>query len=444
MTGRGNWLQTFTGRAFYPMSPLAEDVDPVDIAHALSLICRYGGHAKNFYCPTPEQRVLTADLRWVPAGDLNVGDELLGFDEVPHELGQAGKRRRRFRHATVLTAQPAKRRVVRLVMADGSTVRSSAEHPWLVATKQSRNQTWATAADLASALAAGRRRYMHRFASPWTADSSWEAGWLAGIFDGEGHISFQGRTGVQFGVSQNPGLVLKAIEAEFARLGVAYYMGPTGNGSVMTVQVAGGWRELMRMLGTVRPVRLLDKFVNGLRSGALDKQMNGVGAPQEIVAAYDEGEDWVAGLETSSRTYLCEGYGAHNSVAEHCVLMSYAVAPEHALWALLHDAAEAYVGDMVRPLKHAMPAYRAVEDRLMLAICDRFGLDYTCPTEVKAADNRILRDERAALMGPSPLPWLSIENVPALGVEIECWWPPLAEERYLDRLHALLPLGVAR
>jgi hypothetical protein len=46
---RGDWMQTFTGRAFYPLDPRPEDIDPVDIAHALSLICRYGGHSSRFY-----------------------------------------------------------------------------------------------------------------------------------------------------------------------------------------------------------------------------------------------------------------------------------------------------------------------------------------------------------------------------------------------------------
>lgn len=134
-------------------------------------------------------------------------------------------------------------------------------------------------------------------------------------------------------------------------------------------------------------------------------------------------------------------YGGHvtrfYSVAEHCVLMSHAVCPECALWALLHDATEAYVGDMIRPLKLAMPAYREAEDRLMRVICDRFGLGHQCPADVKSADNRILRDERDALMAPAPLPWTAIENIPALGVTIKAWPPYLAEARYLARLHEL-------
>lgn len=135
-------------------------------------------------------------------------------------------------------------------------------------------------------------------------------------------------------------------------------------------------------------------------------------------------------------------YGGHTrrfySVAEHCVLMSYAVAPEHALWAMLHDATEAYVGDMIRPLKYSMPAYREVEDRLMTVICERFGLDLVCPAEVKAADTRILNDERAALLGPPPAPWHEAEAIGPLGVQIRCWIPNRAEAEYEYRLRQLL------
>lgn len=139
-------------------------------------------------------------------------------------------------------------------------------------------------------------------------------------------------------------------------------------------------------------------------------------------------------------------YGGHvqryYSVAEHCVLMSEAVAPEHALWALLHDATEAYMGDMVRPLKRSMPEYAAAEDRLMAVICDRFNLDYACPAEVKQADNRILLDERAAVMGPPPLPWNQDEaSVQPLGVTIMAYHPAAARDAYLARLRHLTTPG---
>lgn len=135
-------------------------------------------------------------------------------------------------------------------------------------------------------------------------------------------------------------------------------------------------------------------------------------------------------------------YGGHTvafySVAEHCLLMSRAVAPEHALWALLHDAAEAYVGDMVRPLKHHMPEYRAIEDNVLSTIAQQFGMGFTAdfPDAVKEADNRILLDERSALFGGTPAPW-AIEDLEPLGVPISGLSPEEAESMYLDRLYRI-------
>ena len=139
---------------------------------------------------------------------------------------------------------------------------------------------------------------------------------------------------------------------------------------------------------------------------------------------------------------LCR-YGGHvdrfYSVAEHCVLMSQSVAPEYALWALLHDATEAYVGDMVRPLKLQMPEYRAVEDRVELAIASHFRIDVTptMHTAVKRVDTRILIDERAELLGPSPHGWSSLDGMQPLCVEIVGWSPVVAEAMYLARFREL-------
>lgn len=45
----GGWIQTFTGRRFYPLAPRPEDVDIEDIAHALANLCRFAGHTRRFY-----------------------------------------------------------------------------------------------------------------------------------------------------------------------------------------------------------------------------------------------------------------------------------------------------------------------------------------------------------------------------------------------------------
>ena len=133
-------------------------------------------------------------------------------------------------------------------------------------------------------------------------------------------------------------------------------------------------------------------------------------------------------------------YGGHSthfySVAEHCVLLSHAVSPENALWALLHDATEAYVGDMVRPLKRMLPAYRDIEDRVMDAIAERFGLTGSIPAEVHDADNRIILTERAAIMTPTDEVWMENCFKP-LPVTIHAWPWQDAQHYYTERLAEL-------
>jgi hypothetical protein len=137
---------------------------------------------------------------------------------------------------------------------------------------------------------------------------------------------------------------------------------------------------------------------------------------------------------------LCR-YGGHvdrfYSVAEHCVLMSHAVAPEHALAALLHDATEAYLGDVVRPLKLQLPQYGAIEERVWGVVAIHFGLELSLPREVKEADNRILIDERTALM-PRAGRWFVDDEYEPLGVTISGWLPDVAEGFYMHRLDELL------
>lgn len=93
------------------------------------------------------------------------------------------------------------------------------------------------------------------------------------------------------------------------------------------------------------------------------------------------------------------------SVAQHSLLVASVLPPEHALAGLLHDATEAYCGDMIRPIKRALPAYRDMEKGIWYAIASRFGLPNDLPAAVKEADDRMLVTERRDLLASHPAPW---------------------------------------
>jgi hypothetical protein len=119
------------------------------------------------------------------------------------------------------------------------------------------------------------------------------------------------------------------------------------------------------------------------------------------------------------------------SVAEHSVLVSRHVPEEDALWALLHDASEAYLPDVARPIKAAMPGFAEIEGRVMRAICAAYGLPETEPPSVKAADYAILHDEKAALMDPEAADWGLMGQ--GLDVAIMALEPAAANRVFLDR-----------
>lgn len=124
-------------------------------------------------------------------------------------------------------------------------------------------------------------------------------------------------------------------------------------------------------------------------------------------------------------SHICRFTGhskKHYSVAQHCVHTSYLVPPEHALAALLHDAPEAYINDIAKPLKMLLPDYQVIEDHVENAVFDAFSLPLPLPACVKHADLRMLIAEQKDIMGCAGLPWADVEPLdfviaPLLSVE---------------------------
>ncbi|GGV02556.1 hypothetical protein GCM10010211_82390 [Streptomyces albospinus] len=158
-----------------------------------------------FFCLAPHERILTSDLRWVPCGELAVGDEILTFDEYPTE----GIRCRRWRFATITRSEPAAKECVRVHLENGDSVVCTADHPWL--------------ADRCRHAGGGRRGWVRaerlqneaadvlRLLNTWEPARTYDAGWMAGMFDGEGSISLG--SAPKLTIAQKPGPITdRALE----------------------------------------------------------------------------------------------------------------------------------------------------------------------------------------------------------------------------------------
>lgn len=127
----------------------------------------------------------------------------------------------------------------------------------------------------------------------------------------------------------------------------------------------------------------------------------------------------------------------HYSVGQHSILASRMVDEDFALQALLHDAAEAYIGDMIRPVKRYITDFQGIEDAILRAVGERFGVELVdLPKEVKEADERMLATEVLYIRGKPPVPW-TLKALPYHGVSIEKWVPLETETRFLRSFYAL-------
>jgi hypothetical protein len=126
------------------------------------------------------------------------------------------------------------------------------------------------------------------------------------------------------------------------------------------------------------------------------------------------------------------------SVAEHSVRVSRVLPPDLKLWGLLHDAGEAYLTDLPRPVKQRLQAFNDMEDKVLAVVARKFGLAWPMPAAVKRADNVLLATEARDLMAAPPEPWnLGVEP---LGEVIDPMLPEAARRFFLDEYARLTGL----
>ena len=131
------------------------------------------------------------------------------------------------------------------------------------------------------------------------------------------------------------------------------------------------------------------------------------------------------------------------SVAQHSVIVSELVEqrggdPEDVFAALMHDAGEAYLGDMPHPLKHRSAlgeAFKHAEKHLEQALQARFKIKPDVP-EIKRADRALLATERRAFSAED-WHWPELEGIEPLDLHLTAWSPDEAAARFQARYDEL-------
>jgi len=127
---------------------------------------------------------------------------------------------------------------------------------------------------------------------------------------------------------------------------------------------------------------------------------------------------------------------AFYSIAQHSVLVSKLTPKRLAVWGLLHDAGEAYLPDMPRPIKQFISGFNEIENRIMMAIAEALRLPWPMPEEINQADEIALATEARDLMVHPPKEW-NIKSKPISSVVIPLS-PEYAKKEFMNRYHELI------
>lgn len=272
----------------------------------------------NWYeCLVAGQRVLTADLRWLPVEALDIGDEIIGFSGLGADSV--------YQPATVLSRHKIVRPVYRVATTLGEIAAS--ENHLVIRSHPKEGRSWVRIKDIRPG------DHIAYTIAPFTRDTSWESGWLAGFFDGEGSVACG-----MVSVAQKEGATLDyAIRVAHAG-GHDLRIKHVREDRVVHMDIVGDHAAGMRFLGSVRPQRLLPKAAH-LWSGRRTYSKRTPLAIVEHVTAV--GRDEVYAIGTSTGTLLTEGFLSHNSMftpdTTGLVKVEGAIAGGHAFICLGYD-----------------------------------------------------------------------------------------------------------
>ena len=313
------------------LGQLIRNEGKLDTDYDLWVKCEQGDQESlDYMCITPDHKILTQDLKWIPIGELNIGDKILGFDEEgPH---------RHFKGGIVTNNKRKISKLYEVEFENGDKIKCTPNHKWLTAGYSPKNDriynfNFKTTEEifLNGVTVTGKKTSgpysnvntrIPKVLNTWSEIETKEIGWLAGMFDGEGSLhnvkyypeNMKKNRGFTVDIVQKQGNESDKIKSILDKYGYSYKIyvkipkeKDLGNKTIDCYSINGGFHKKMKFLGEVRPERLINNldfaYMTRLESRNLLQTIKSI---KEI----PDGE--VVALETTCGTYIAEGYPMHN------------------------------------------------------------------------------------------------------------------------------------
>lgn len=267
-------------------------------------------------CVDIDTPVLCDNLEWKKAGELKEGQGIIGFDE--EQIGNNRFKYRYIRHGYVTHNSIEEAETIGIELEDGTILYATPEHSWLVKFEDNSRTYWRETKDLEKTKKNGNIYLLRPFGKPWKKENTYEAGFLAAGFDGEGNLDRI--SGINFTQVQNK--MLEKIEALLQKRGILYKKSLKNknnkNQPCFSIRFHG-IKNIVRFLGQTRPPRLLKKFKDNLiLKSALFRGQQLRCALEDYVKVkrtFLAGKRKIAVLSTSIKTHFTGGFASHNTYA---------------------------------------------------------------------------------------------------------------------------------
>lgn len=259
-------------------------------------------------CYAPDMRVLTNDYRWVQIKDLKLGDKLVACDEYPKSGSGAS---RKLQTAELEAIVKLKKEVFEVKLDNGVTLKVTGEHRHLCQFRGAVHTEWRT---IHKTRIGDKIRYI---TNPQDYnDICYEDGWFGGILDGEGSCKTNLKESARIAFSQVDGDVLNRAKSYLKKHSIAYYenidkrtniggRSKLGDKPVHCIAI-NKLGDIIKVLSRTRPSRFINKEIHIGREFPREGYAT-------VVSIKSLGEQEVIDLQTSEKTFICEGIVSHNS-----------------------------------------------------------------------------------------------------------------------------------